>query len=150
VNKNKTANDKFNRLETQLQNIDLDVINTIVEDPKFFNQDIHLILLIAEGDCGACINKGFELIAEINNRHNISTYVITSGLNSGYLQLTYSYEKYIYQDNNDLIRKKLQFCYTPILFAINKKNKVQKALVLNTKNLTRKKIKDFSYYFNKN
>ena len=62
-----------------------------------------------------------------------SCFVISAGINSGYIQRIYSYEKYIYQDNYDLIRKKLLFYYTPILLALDEENIIMKALVLNSK-----------------
>jgi hypothetical protein len=143
----KESENIYDRLESEIQGRNLSTISEVIDD-SLINVE-KLILFVADGDCGSCVANGFKIFKDIKNNHKIPCIVISAGLNSGYIQMTYQYEDYIYQDFSDLIRKKLLFCYTPILFILDNQNEIKKVLVLSSTNLSAPKRKDFIKYLKK-
>ncbi len=88
-----------------------------------------VILLYNETDCDDCIQKGFDIIKNLDAIPVDRAYIITSTPNPGRHQLLFDYPKLIFVDSHDLIRKELKFVHTPVLLVLNEQNQIQQNIL---------------------
>lgn len=126
--KDKTEqNEVTNILEKQRSDVlgrKINSITTILGDS--INTANKVILLYDGFDCETCIDIGYKIIKKIDSLAlSQKGYVITTSLNIGFDQTKNKYYKYVYYDENDIIRKELKYIYTPILLKLDSTKKVQ-------------------------
>ncbi len=112
--------DHFNKFKSENIGERLNVVNEVIGDSII--QGLKVVFLTSVGDCGGCIAKGFNILKTVKSIREVSTYTVSSGVNTSFLQINYSYEQYIYPDNDDLIRKHIAYCYTPVLIGLDSNN----------------------------
>ena len=86
-----------------------------------------ILFLYTGFDCQSCIDKGYEIIKKIELLAlNCEIYIISSHSNIGRDQERNEYYNYIYNDENELIRRELKFVVTPMILVLNNENIVTK------------------------
>jgi hypothetical protein len=71
-------------------------------------------------DCISCVEKGFLLTKEIDNKYGVYTVnVVASNSNISREQLKYNYFEYIYNDSSELIRQELKYIPTPVMLILD-------------------------------
>ncbi len=98
-----------------------------------------VVLLYHGYDCDECIMTGFSLIKLIEKKHP-KVFAIGIMANTSIQQLNYNYKKYIYSDNNDIIRKELSYAPTPLLLHIDSSYIVKDVLYLGNNNKNRQDL----------
>lgn len=96
-----------------------------VSNFKYLNGKKKAVLIYTGLDCQSCIDKGFSLIKQISKiSKNNNAFVIASNSNIGFDQERNHYFDYIYNDNEEKIRKNLNYLHTPILLILDKDNTI--------------------------
>lgn len=149
--KNKN-NESFNEFEKKIiGGVFHQCEHEIFNDTLHSNDDVDymLILLISDGDCSKCISKAFNVFNTIKENVHIKTYVVSYGLNSGFIQFNYNYSDYVFTDQNENIKKIVKYCYTPCLIVVDD-NIVKDALIVNSTRSDWDYIKFCNKYFKTN
>lgn len=104
-----------------------------------------IVFLFTNFDCSTCIEKGFLLCDSLQrSMKHLSIFIISPEPNNigipPYKGLRYCI------DSNDLLRRELLYCYTPLIMYLNEVNEVlySKTIAPNTENV----ISDFIQGFN--
>lgn len=95
-----------------------------------------IILVYSGMDCGSCVSKGFGIIKKLRNLNKdlpISTVSISS--NRGNDQILNNYHNYIYDDSKDLIRRELNFIYTPCIIILNHQKIINEIIFINSQSI---------------
>ncbi len=111
--------EKLVRIENELIGKRINSVSTVLMDSA---KCYKVIYLITDGNCGNCLKEGFEIIKEIDSKKSIDNYVIGSNINFGLIQLQNDYKKWIFEDNDNLIRKELMFSLTPVVLFLDTSN----------------------------
>lgn len=88
-----------------------------------------LLFIYNNLDCSSCIEKGFKIIKNIDSLKNGLTQVITNYSNVSKVQLDNTYDKEILIDDNNLIKRELNFNITPLLLFVNDQFVIEKAYI---------------------
>jgi hypothetical protein len=106
-----------------LENKKINSINKIITEPLKIAD--HIIFLYRRSDCSNCIKEGYQIIKKIDSIPGIQICTIASSSKIERDQDRYNYQKPIYTDEHDIIRKELNFIYTPVLIRLNSDNKIK-------------------------
>lgn len=113
-----------------IQNKKIKLLKTVLGDSlKTTN---HVVFLYNGFDCGTCIDIGYEMTKKMDSISKAQlVYVVSTSANIGRDQLKNDYQKYVYNDEKDLIRKDLKYIYTPVFLLLDSKNKICKVFYPN-------------------
>ena len=127
-------------IKASLLNNKCEQINSIIPSDK---TGADFVVLLYHGyDCDKCIMTGFSLIKLIEKKYP-KVFAIGIMANTSVQQINYNYKKYIYSDNNDIIRNELRYAPTPLLLHIDSSYIIKDALYLGNNN---KKQQDLFIY----
>jgi len=133
VNKNGTSIKKTDLLEKQIdiiKNKKILSLAKVLGDSTILKN--HVLFLYNGYDCGSCIDIGYEMSKKMDSLiGNQLVYIISTSANIGQDQLKNNYQKFVYNDENDLIRKDLKFIKTPVFLYLDSKNKIKNAFYPN-------------------
>lgn len=97
--------------------------SSLVDDKGL--RKVNKIMLLYNGqDCGSCVKKGLEIVNKIEKETSLKSIVISSQSNFANDRVQLGYDGFIYEDREDILRKELDYCYTPIILIIGKDNKI--------------------------
>ena len=119
------------KMSESLLNKQLDSI-TVIIDSLIFIEDEAIILLYSGYDCGSCIESAFTMIKSLNKPKNL--YVVGLMTSTFDYEKMYDYREYVYQDEDDILRKELKYVPTPIMLIIDSSYKIKDAIVIDTFN----------------
>lgn len=107
-------------MEKQLRGKDLKVLPKIIPADEINTEEEKIILLYSGFDCSTCVRKAFKLVTKIKNLYPLKKiFIIASNTNIGRDQLENQYYKFIYFDENEIIRQYLKFIYTPVFLSVD-------------------------------
>lgn len=118
-------------MSKSLVNKQLNGIAGVVDSLEFSDNEA-IVLLYSGYDCSSCIDAGFGMIKRLNNPDNL--YVVALQTNPAVQQQKYEYFKYIYLDDEDILRQELKFVPTPIMLLIDSTYKIKDAIAIDTYN----------------
>jgi hypothetical protein len=119
-NFSRQINEKYLDATKFLEGKSVSSIKKILSDSLPDGKDF--IVLYYDGrDCSSCIDIGFNLIKRVKNfNRSVCCFVIANNARISQDQFNNSYKNYVFNDEFELIRKQLNFIYSPVVLRINK------------------------------
>jgi hypothetical protein len=125
---------RYENMKNNILGKDILSLSQILPIQKGIINKYYFIYLYMSSGCGNCIKKGFDLVNRIDSTFGKAfVKVICAGngdVSSG--KLYYDYNKFIYIDEKELIRKELKYIYTPVFLILDEHFKISFARFFTT------------------
>jgi len=116
----KNITEKFNIIEKKLIGRKVKSIQKILSDSLKNTVEPYIVFLFTGNDCPPCIDKGFQLTKKLDNKYKKrKVYIIASNADISRYLFNNDYYRYIFTDNKDLIRRELNFIFTPAFLSLD-------------------------------